>query len=594
MTQGERIAWIWVWAAVAVVALAGGYGAWRFWALPYIYFEAHICELANDELGARACERVVANEATPDDLRVTALRRAVAIADGRREWFTVIKRVTSLVELGKATAEDLNLRGNAYFTLRDYKMAAKDYEQAVHMDKSIATYWSNLADAQVEMRKYAEAFDNYTTAIVSGRDTAEVLGNRGWASYQLGNYEKALADYSQAISQDGQHADNLNERGLVRHAMGDYESALADFDRSLELKSDEPIILTNRAVTFARIGNTENARRDLDRAIARDPNYESARVEKAWLLIDDGQPEGALAELQALERNGPLTISALEARSRAHLGLGYWRDTIADADRALALGSTFDWPYEYRAKAKRGLGDYAGSIADFTILVTRNPKAIGPLTARAITLELAGRTQAALDEMGRVIAENSDPTYSYEIRSRIQLHSGHIKDALSDARQAVALSPQSSHSAATLGWVLLHEQEPTAAVRECSRSLTIERSAEAYACRALAELALQKTEAALEDAKLALGLDKRSGAAHMALGRVDLAQGRAALATERFSAALKFDVYYRAELFMYRGDAEAALGHLENARSDYEAARKFDTGLHRPALNERLAKLAGQ
>lgn len=267
---------------------------------------------------------------------------------------------------------------------------------------------------------------------------------------------------------------------------------------------------------------------------------------------------------------------------------------IADADRALAQDSAFDWPYEYRAKARRGLGDIEGSIADFTLLINRNPNKSWPLIGRAVTLQLAGRAQAALDDIRQAIAKNDDPTYSYEVRSRIHLHSGDIKDAIADARQAVALSPLSAHASATLGWVLTEDKDPGAAIRECSRSLTLEPSAFAYACRSVAELALGKIDAAHEDARLALDYDRLSGTALLASGRADLARGQWARATERFTTALKFDVYYRTELFMYRGDAEAALGHFQNARSDYEKARKFDGGLYRPALSERIAKLAGQ
>jgi tetratricopeptide (TPR) repeat protein len=594
MTRGERVAWICVWSVIAAISATAAFAAWRYWALPYLYWEANICARSNGDGAALACDRVIENELAPETLRLAALRRAVEIANGRNDWKSLKGRLTLLIEMDEASSEDWNLRGWANYSLRDYENAAKDFAQAAQMNKAVGLYWSNLGDAQVEIKKYGEAYDNYTTAIKSGSETAEVLGNRGWASYQLGDYEKALTDYTQAFALDGQHADNLNERGLVRHALGDYQGALADFDRSLELKPDEPVILTNRAMTQVRIGNRDNARRDLDRAIERNPAYEAARIEKAWLLIDSSEPEGVFAELQALERNGPLSVSALEARSRAHLGLGDWQDTIADADRALALGTTFDWPYEYRAKARRGLGDFEGAIADFTVIITRNPKDISPLAVRALTLQFAGRTQAALADMSRAIADNNDPTYSYEIRSRIHLHAGHIEDALADARQAVALSPQSPYPAATLGWVLIADQEPAAAIKECSRSLTLEPTADAYACRATAELALEKIEAAQMDARLALDYDRLSGTALLVSGRAELARSRWTRAAERFSTALKFDVLNRTELFMYRGDAEAALGHLEKARSDYEKARKFDGGLYHRALSERLAKLAGQ
>jgi tetratricopeptide (TPR) repeat protein len=594
MTRGERIAWIWVWSTVSCLSLAAAFLVWRSWALPFLYFETHMCESSATPASAQACEGVFTNEEAPENLRLRTLRRAVVIADDRRDYWTVIKRVTTLIELNGATAEDLNLRGIAYYTLRDFESAAKDFAGAIHLNRTMGTYWSNLADAQIETKKYKEAFDNYTTAMTNGNATAELLGNRGWASYQLGDYDKALADYDAAIAKDGRHADNLNERGLVHHALGEYESALADYTRSLELKPDEPVILTNRGITYARIGNPESARRDFDKAIAGNGNYELARVEKSWLLINGAQPESALGELQALEKKGPLSVAALEARSRAHLDLGDWQDTIGDADRALALGEISVWPYNYRSKAKRGLGDYEGSIADLSVMIMRDPKNIDLLATRAIMLQLAGRTQAALDEMSRAIADNNDPAYAYEIRSDIHLNSGHIAEAMADVRQAVTLAPNSAFSAAALGWVLLEDQKPADAIRECSRSLTIRETASAYTCRATAELALQKTEAAREDVRLAMDLQKRLGLVYLALGRIELTQGRPARAVERFSEALKFDMYKRAELLMYRGDAEAALGHIDSARADYEMARKFYTGLRAPALTERLAKLASQ
>lgn len=592
MTRGEKIAWIWVWSAMALLSVAVLSAAWRYGNLPFAYFESFLCSGPHRSVAVSACERVAFDDQLPVGLRSTCLRRLLDISTSEPK--VQVERLTLLIELQSATPEDWNLRGLSYYSLRDYEKAAQDFKQAARLNDAVGVYWSNLGDAQIEIGKYKEAFDNYTTAMKKGNDTPELRGNRGWASYQLGNYEQALEDYVWAIARDPQHFDNLNERALVRHALGEFESALSDYDRALALKPDNPAILTNRSITHTKMGNVEKARQDLDQAIARDPSYELARVEKAWLLIDEGQPEGALAELQAYERIAPLTVSTLEARSRAHLGLGDWQDTIADADRALALGSTFDWPYEYRGKAKRGLGDYEGSVADFTVLVNRNPKDIGPLATRAITLQLAGRTQAALDDMSRAIGAGLDPAYSYMIRSYIHLRAGRTREAVADARQSVALSPQASNSATALGWALLEDLDPAAAMRECSRSLTIEVSADAYSCRALAQLALQKPEAALEDAQLALRLDKRSGVAHLALGRIDLGQGRAARAMERFSEALKLDVYTKAEILMYRGDAENALGHAQTARSDYETARKLDAGLHRSSLDERLAKLAAQ
>jgi hypothetical protein len=45
---------------------------------------------------------------------------------------------------------------------------------------------------------------------------------------------------------------------------------------------------------------------------------------------------------------------------------------------------------------------------------------------------------------------------------------------------------------------------------------------------------------------------------------------------------------------MYRGDAERVLGKIEEARHDYQEAKKQDAGRYGKDLDERLSALAGQ
>lgn len=596
MTRGEKIAWIWVWSAIALVTLTGSYAAWGYRGLPQAFLSSLQCNGSDVDAARSACESVLSHEHATVAMQAAAHLRLASMAKSDRKHDVAIDHYSSVISLGQATADDWNERGLSYYSLRQYEKAAEDFRQAAAMNGTEGVYWSNIGDAQIEMKKYGEAYDNYTAAIDNKNDTAEVRGNRGWASYQLGKYEKALADYDQAISQDGQHTDNLNERGLVRHAMKNYEEALSDYDRALAVKPDNPVILTNRGMTQARIGNFDKAEQDFDRAIALDLDYSTVHVEKAWLQIDLDRPEAALAEIATVEKNGPLDLFGLEARARARIDLADWQGAAADAEQALAMGSTSDWPYEFRARARRALGDYEGAAADAAILVTRDPKNINRLVTRAISLHLGGHTEAALAEMDQAIAQDIAPAYAYEIKSYVKLGSGKVKEAVSDARQSVALAStaQAQHSNAILGWALLEDQQPDLAIEACSKSLAIGTNSGAYSCRAIAYLALHRADAALAEAKLALGVDKLSSAGHFALGRVELAQGRAADAVKEFDSALKLEVFGRSEILMYRGDAEAALGHIDKARMDYQTARKLDPGLHRKALDERLAKLSSQ
>lgn len=183
---------------------------------------------------------------------------------------------------------------------------------------------------------------------------------------------------------------------------------------------------------------------------------------------------------------------------------------------------------------------------------------------------------------------------TYRTRTYLSITAGRMKEALSDARQSVAQAPFSESSALVLGFALLENDQPAAAITECSRSLKIRETAAAHICRARARLAVNERGAALLDAKQALKLDGLSGNAYYVLGQVELVQGKATSAIRNFEQASKLEMFNRAGLFMYRGDAEKARGNLAKARDNYEKAKRFDVGRYTRELDKRLKALPAQ
>lgn len=573
MTRGEKIAWIWVWSVIPLLTIGTAFAVRHYWDYPQAYFDTRHCADSRAATAAPACERVLANKRATPEMRISAYLRLTTIAKLAGKYEDAIGHLSGLIAAGLATSGDLNDRGVAYYTLRRFKEAAADFEAAIRIDDTIGDYWINLGDARTELNDYAAAVQSFTKAIPLMKDPAEVLGNRGWAYYQLNDLSRSLQDYNDAIKADPNHADNLNERGLVYDALKNYVAAVADFDRAVELRSNSPVVLTNRAVSHLRLGADDKARADLDRALGIDPAYRAARLERAWLAINRNTPEGALPDLRELERLAPLNVAELEARCRAQYDLGNWKKAIADADRALALGAKDDWPYGCRERARRAAGDYDGAIADATTLLARHPKSAGLLVVRALSMTLAGQTDTAIADLTRAVAESDDPAHALETRSFLQLRAGRVKEAIADARRSEALAPQSRYSSATLGWALLEDDKPSEAITACDRSLAVARSSRAYACRASAELDLGRLDTALQYARLALDHDKTASSALIVMGRINLAHKRWVIAVENFDQALQDDVFNRATIHMYRGDAYKALGRTDDARSDYEAAR---------------------
>lgn len=481
--------------------------------------------------------------------------------------------------------------GRSFWTLC-IALAALHFAHESFAGETDSIYWTKLGDSQAETGKYNDAAYSFTTALVKGDDTAELRAKRGWARYMQGSYKIALLDYDVAIKKAPTNAAYYNERGLIHHALEDFHSANVDYTKSLKLKAKDVAVLTNRAASYARLRILDKARRDLDRALSISADYVPANLEKAWLLVNDSRPKDIHLELRAIERLGPLDGPALEVRSRTQYSLGNWNAAIADADRAIALGDNADWHYTMRTWAKIQLGDYDGAIADASTHIARNGRSVSARSARAVAQQLAGRTDAAFADMEQAIHIYFAETY--RTRTYLNVMAGRMKEALSDARKSVAHEPFSESSAIVLGFALLENNEPSAAIAECSRSLKIRETAGAYVCRARARLAVNERGTALLDARRALKLDGLSGNAYYVLGRIELIQGKVTSAIRNFEQASKLEMSNRAGLFMYRGDAEKARGNLTKARENYEKAKRFDVGRYTRELDKRLRALPAQ
>lgn len=133
------------------------------------------------------------------------------------------------------------------------------------------------------------------------------------------------------------------QAGDPEAALEDYQQAIETYDRVLELSPDNVEALTYRGwvLHVVATGSTveqavvldEEAMGWLDRAIDVDPDYADARVFRAVLRRDEGDLDGALADLDAVDPGAiPSFMTSMVDGVRA------------DVEAALAAGSTTTAP----------------------------------------------------------------------------------------------------------------------------------------------------------------------------------------------------------------------------------------------------------
>ena len=140
-----------------------------------------------------------------------------------------------------------------------------------------------------------------------------------------------------------------------------------------------------------QLGELEAARDRYDRAVELDPELALARRMRGQVLLLSGEPERALADLEAiLSRGGATDRPTLAALAQAHGQLGHEALAREFAERSQTAGSTliltdpmrseatylgvdsrtcFD-----RAQVRMGLGDFAGALEDLLIAEEHMPQ----------------------------------------------------------------------------------------------------------------------------------------------------------------------------------------------------------------------------
>lgn len=146
------------------------------------------------------------------------------------------------------------------------------------------------------------------------------LIERGRRSYERGDYVAALADFREVLTRHPQFADIRHLAGLCLSFLGQPEAALEEFDRALSLNDQYVEAHLNRALVLNDMGRFDEARSAFERAgyyeyavAGRFPAAITARLANKHAEVGDlYQEAGAPTEASAQYRR------ALELRPKFH------------------------------------------------------------------------------------------------------------------------------------------------------------------------------------------------------------------------------------------------------------------------------------
>ena len=199
----------------------------------------------------------------------------------REELLKKIEEYTKKIVKESSNASYYSNRGNAYYSLGEYKKALEDYSKAIELNPNNASYYYNRGNTFHNLKEYEKALEDYNKAIELNPSNALAYNNRGVSFYNLKKYEKALEDYNKAIELDPDYSFPYYNKGLVYKTFKKYEEAIKDYNKAIELNPNNSSYYNSRGNALNNSGKYEEAIEDYDKAIALNSNYDYYYYNKA-------------------------------------------------------------------------------------------------------------------------------------------------------------------------------------------------------------------------------------------------------------------------------------------------------------------------
>ena len=191
-----------------------------------------------------------------------------------------------------------------------------------------------------EKGEYDIAIADYNEAIRLEPSEASYFSNRGLAWDAKKDYEKAIADYNEAIRLDPKYAMAYHNRGTVWYAKKDYEKAIADYNEAIRLDSKNAMAYYGRGIAWSNKKEYDKAIADYTETIRLDPKYANAYNARAWLW--------AVCPNEKYRDGKRAVESATRACELSEWKEAYYLGTLA---AAYAESGEFDKAGEWQVKA---------------------------------------------------------------------------------------------------------------------------------------------------------------------------------------------------------------------------------------------------
>jgi len=378
---------------------------------------------------------------------------ALALADTGRTH-EAIAQYREALRLRPDYAAAHNNLGSALAIVGRTEEAIEHCREAVRLKPGFAEAHNNLAVSLAAIGRLDEAIQHYQQALRLKPEHVEAHHNLANALAAAGRIEEAVEHGSDAVRLKPDDAEAHNNLGVFLAAAGRLGQAITQYRRALQLKPDHLGAHNNLGLALAAAGNTDEAIQSYRQALSLKPDYAEAHHNLANILAAVGRLDEAIEHFQDAVRLNPGYVDAHNNLGLALVAKGSINEAIEHYQQALRLKPDHAAAINNLGNALAAAGRTDEAIAQYQAALRLKPDYVDAHMNLGLALAASGRTDEAIAHHREALRlEPNHAKARYNLGSALA-GSGRADEAIEHYQRLLELMPDSIEALNDLAWLL--------------------------------------------------------------------------------------------------------------------------------------------
>jgi tetratricopeptide (TPR) repeat protein len=408
------------------------------------------------------------------------------------------QEASAAIKLNAKNATAFLLRSRCEAALADFKSALSDLDSAIVIEPESGVYYFDRGKVHAQQHSWREGLEDLTSALKLRFSNAEVYAKRAECHFGLEEYSAALKDADKALAMDHKCIAAMHARVWLYLQQNKIKEAMSEAQKVVNLAPKVGSSWSLMARVYEATGDKRARIAALKKQIQFDPTDAQAKVQLSDALTGSSHkmPNGTdsnhptcklrLPQLDEEVKSHPNIPAVYMARADYYRQVFEPAAAVRDYAQAIKLDPNLQTAYIGRGESYSQMEKWQLARMDFLQACKICPTDLAAVRQLGRMDQMLGLDDKAVTDYSNFLAVRKSEII-YSERARILCRQGKLKEALSDATNAIDCSPHNSLGYSVRADVEMASHDYNKAVADYSAAIKIKTgNAELYRKRAAA------------------------------------------------------------------------------------------------------------